>query len=69
MAIRFHLDENVDGTVANGLRLCGIDITTTRDAGLIGALDGEHLAFASAENRVIVTLFGEVVPKKRCRDR
>jgi predicted nuclease of predicted toxin-antitoxin system len=55
MQIRFHLDENVNGAVAHGLRLQGIDVTTTRDADLIGAIDEEHLAFATAENRVIVT--------------
>jgi uncharacterized protein with PIN domain len=55
MEIRFHLDENVNGAVANGLRLRGIDVTTTHNAGLIGASDDEHLAFASSENRVIVT--------------
>ena len=55
MEIRFHLDENVRNAVANGLRLRGIDVTTTNDAGLIGATDEEHLAFALSENRVVIT--------------
>lgn len=55
MDIRFHLDENVNGAVAKGLRLLGVDVTTTADAGLIGANDEEHLAFASENNRVAVT--------------
>jgi predicted nuclease of predicted toxin-antitoxin system len=55
MPLRFHLDENVNGAVAHGLRLRGIDVTTTRDAGLIGATDEEHLAFAASQNRIVVT--------------
>jgi len=53
--VRFHLDENIHGAVANGLRLRGIDVTTARDAGLIGASDEEHLAFALGARRVTVT--------------
>lgn len=53
--IRFHLDENVHGAVTNGLRLRGIDVTTTRDAQLLGASDDEHLTFARSEHRVVVT--------------
>jgi predicted nuclease of predicted toxin-antitoxin system len=53
--IRFHLDENVDHAVAHGLRLRDLDVTTATDAGLIGASDGDHLAFALANNRVVFT--------------
>ena len=38
--IRLHLDENVDHAVAHGLRLRGIDVTTSTDADLIGATVG-----------------------------
>lgn len=55
MAIQFHLDENVDHAVGHGLRLRGIDVTTSTDAGLIGATDEEQLAFAHRESRVLVT--------------
>jgi predicted nuclease of predicted toxin-antitoxin system len=55
MEIRYHLDESVRGAVANGLRQRGIDVTTSADAGLIGASDAEQLASALAEKRVIVT--------------
>ena len=34
--IRFHLDENIDSAIADGLRRRGV----------IGASDDEHLAFA-----------------------
>ena len=53
--IRLHLDENVDHAVAHGLRLRGMDVTTTTDASLIGATDDEQLSFALHENRVIFT--------------
>ena len=53
--IQFHLDENVPNAIAHGLRLRGIDVTTTSDANLVAALDPEHIAFALAEDRVIFT--------------
>jgi hypothetical protein len=37
------------------LRLRGIDVSTSHEAGLIGAGDDEHLDFALTESRVIVT--------------
>ena len=55
MEIRFHLDENVNGAVANGLRLRGLDITTSKDADLIGAKDRVQLAFAQDKKRVLIT--------------
>jgi predicted nuclease of predicted toxin-antitoxin system len=53
--IRFYLDENVNTSVAKGLRTRGIDVLTTPEAGNMGLRDEEHVAFALAENRVIVT--------------
>jgi predicted nuclease of predicted toxin-antitoxin system len=53
--IRFHLDEHVDHDIARGLRLRGIDVTTANDAGLLGAGDDAHLAFALTAGRVILT--------------
>jgi predicted nuclease of predicted toxin-antitoxin system len=53
--IRFHLDEHVAHAVADGLRRLGADVTTTIDAGLIGAADARQLAYAIDENRVLVT--------------
>src|ERR1700747_2984991 len=53
--IRFHLDENCDPRIAHGLRLHGIDVTTTAEAGLHQASDDEHLAYAIAERRIILT--------------
>src|SRR5690606_24722177 len=53
--IRFYLDENVNHDVAEGLRHRQIDVLTTPQAGNMGLSDEEHLAFALAEQRVIVT--------------
>jgi predicted nuclease of predicted toxin-antitoxin system len=53
--IRFHLDENSDPRIAAGLRLHGVGVTSTPDAGLLGATDQEQLAYAVAQGRVIIT--------------
>jgi hypothetical protein len=55
MEIRFHLDENVQGGVARGLLRRGIDVTTSKEAGLLGAADQTQLDFAIANGRVLVT--------------
>jgi hypothetical protein len=53
--IRFHLDEDVDPAIAEGLRRQGIDVTTSREVGLLGATDPMQLAYAHAEGRVLFT--------------
>ena len=53
--VRFHLDEHVAPAIAAGLRRRGIDVTTTSDAGLGGADDVDHIAFALTNLRVICT--------------
>lgn len=53
--MRFHLDENVDHAIADGLQRRAIDVTTSTDANLIGAGDEAQLAFAYSEGRVIVS--------------
>jgi predicted nuclease of predicted toxin-antitoxin system len=53
--IPFHLDEHISTQVAAGLRRRNIDVTTTADAGLIGATDLAHIEFASSSGRVLVT--------------
>ncbi len=53
--LRFHLDENVNVAVAEGLRRRGIDVTLPADAGLRSADDAVHVAFARSEGRIIVT--------------
>ncbi len=44
--MRLHLDELVDHAIARGLRLRGVDVTTTTDAGLPRASDRGQLAYA-----------------------
>jgi predicted nuclease of predicted toxin-antitoxin system len=44
--IRFHLDENVNTTIARALRREGIDVTTTTDARLRTQRDEAQFAFA-----------------------
>jgi Domain of unknown function (DUF5615) len=53
--LRFHLDEHIDPAIADGLRRRGIDVTTTARAGLRGARDKDHVEFARAQGRVVVT--------------
>ena len=55
MPIRFHLDEHISSQVAAGLRRRNIDVTTTADAGLIGATDVTQIEFAASSGRVLVT--------------
>jgi predicted nuclease of predicted toxin-antitoxin system len=55
MPVRFHLDEHVDPAVATALVRRGIDVTTTVQAGLLGATDERHLAYALGERRVVLT--------------
>jgi hypothetical protein len=53
--LRFHLDESVDPAIANGLRRRGVDVTTSREAGLLRSSDEQQLAFASTAQRVLVS--------------
>lgn len=53
--IRFHLDENVNKAIADGLRRRQIDVITTPESGLISASDVEQLTFARDQGRAIFT--------------
>jgi predicted nuclease of predicted toxin-antitoxin system len=54
--IKFHLNEHCDPAIAAGLRLQGVDVTTTPKAGLVGATDEQQVAFALSARRVIFTM-------------
>jgi predicted nuclease of predicted toxin-antitoxin system len=53
--IRFHLDENCSRAIAAGLRRRGIDVTTTPEAGLMGASDERQVTYCQAERRILFT--------------
>ena len=53
--IRFHLDEHVPRAIATALRRRGIDVSTSGDAGLIGADDEKQLEFCNQSGRALVT--------------
>jgi len=55
MKLRYHLDENVPNAIANGLRLRGVDVTTSKVAGLLEATDIKHIEWAKDQQRVIFT--------------
>jgi len=45
-SLRFHLDEHIPFALADELRRRGVDVTTTADAGLLGAEDESHVEYA-----------------------
>lgn len=53
--IRYFLDQCVWGAVVSGLRQHSIDVLTAQEAGRCGLPDPDQLAFATAEERVLVT--------------
>jgi uncharacterized protein with PIN domain len=53
--LRFHLDEHVARAVAVALRNRGVDVTTSAEAGLLGASDEAQLDYAHAQQRVLLT--------------
>ena len=53
--LRFHLDESCRFSIAKGLRLHGVDVTTSGEVGLISATDVEQLAFCHLRGRILFT--------------
>lgn len=53
--VKFYTDEHVSKAVVNGLRQRGVDVLTVAEAGMLGASDEEHLAFARREERVTLS--------------
>lgn len=53
--ICYYMDEHLPAQVPQGLRRLGIDVLTAREAGRCGLPDPDQLAFATAEERVMVT--------------
>lgn len=55
MTIGFHLDESMPNAVAEGLRSRGHSVTTSVEAGLLGATDEEQLAYAVRKDRILIS--------------
>ena len=53
--IRFYMDQHYYGSVSKGLRRLGIDVLTAQEAGRCGLADADQLAYATNEERVMVT--------------
>lgn len=53
--VKFYLDEHVHPAVAAGLRRRGVDVLTTKEAGMLSASDVEHLTLAARDGYVIFT--------------
>ena len=54
-SIRYYMDQHFPGPVTEGLRRRGIDVRTAQEAGRCGLPDPDQLAFATAEERIMVT--------------
>jgi hypothetical protein len=55
LSLRFLLDEDLSGRIAEGLRLLGVDAVSVHELGRTGLTDEAQLLFASSEDRVVVT--------------
>jgi hypothetical protein len=53
--IRFFFDQHIPLAVTHGLRQRGIDVLTAQETDRCGLPDPEQLAFATVEERVVVT--------------
>jgi len=53
--VRFYLDEQLPVTIADQLRLRGVDVLTVRDVGHLGDDDPTHLTRALSMGRVLCT--------------
>ena len=53
--VKLLADEHVAGAVVSGLRRRGVDVLTLNEAGLLAAEDGDILARARLEGRVVFT--------------
>jgi|GEM_PF-699404 len=55
MTLRLYTDENIPRTVAQQLQDKGVDVLRCQDAGMRSASDADHFAFATVQDRAIVT--------------
>ena len=55
MLLRFHCDENINSRLITGLLRQGIDVTSTKQAGLLRHPDESQLAYICRVGRVLIT--------------
>jgi predicted nuclease of predicted toxin-antitoxin system len=55
MAIKFYVESHIDKAVTTQLRRQGVDIIRAQDMGMKDADDPDHLEYATAEGRAVVT--------------
>ena len=53
--VRLYLDEHVQASLAQGLRVRGVDVLTTQEAGNSSLDDEGQLRFAAAQGRVLLS--------------
>jgi predicted nuclease of predicted toxin-antitoxin system len=53
--VRFYLDEDLSGKIAEIARRMGVDIVSAHECENVGSDDEAHLAFAAREGRCLVT--------------
>lgn len=53
--VRYFFDQHMPSAVARGLTRRGVDVLTAQDAGRCSLPDEDHVRFATASGRVIVT--------------
>lgn len=51
--IKLYTDEHVSRALVKGPRQRGVDVLTVIEAGMLGASDEEHLAYALKEERIL----------------
>jgi len=56
--IKLHLDGMIPTDLARVLRQYGYGVVTAQEAGMLGKDDPDHLEYASAQGRAILTLRG-----------
>ncbi len=54
-APKLHLNENMSPRLASELRRYGFDVTSSQEADMLAARDDEQLAFATSQQRAIVS--------------
>ncbi|MCI0684484.1 MAG: DUF5615 family PIN-like protein [Gemmataceae bacterium] len=53
--VRFFMDQHIPAAVSHGLGRHGVDVLTAQDAGRCGQPDIDQLAFATLDQRVLVS--------------